>query len=195
MSRYIGCVFSTKVLIWGHYFYVSNWKRDRHFTRSSEPREGLAACTAKAVPLFLSHFKTLTIGPASEIEPATPCSAVLSANLAALRRLHFDIAGLYVTSRRPCWWSRTKAFLLLLWELNSIFMSILRGNILLFWPPTWPKIQPYRNAKIQPYLQNFCTASHCKITANHFWHLWGKNFPVAIYPPRSSKMLCAAHCA
>ena len=27
------------------------------------------------------------------------------------------------------------------------------------------------NAKIQPYLQNFCTASHCKIIANHFSHL------------------------
>ena len=60
----------------GHYFYVSNWKRDRHFTWSSEPREGLGACTAKGVPSFLSYFKTLSIELAPEIEPATSRSAV-----------------------------------------------------------------------------------------------------------------------
>ena len=43
---------------WGHYFYV--W--DRHFTWSSEPREGLTACCAKRVPSFLSYFKTLSTG-------------------------------------------------------------------------------------------------------------------------------------
>ena len=31
-------------------------RRDRHFTWSSEPREGLAICRTKAVPSFLSHF-------------------------------------------------------------------------------------------------------------------------------------------
>ena len=60
----------------GHYFYVSNWKQDRHFTWSSEPREGLAACTAKGVLSFLSYFKTLGIELAPEIEPATSRSAV-----------------------------------------------------------------------------------------------------------------------
>ena len=70
-------VFSTKVPIGpGHYFYVSYWRRDRHFTWSSEPREGPAACRAKGVPSFLSYFKTLSIGPAPEIEPATSRSAV-----------------------------------------------------------------------------------------------------------------------
>ena len=49
-------VFSTKVTNWGHYFYVSNWRRVRHFTWSSgEPREGLAICGAKEVPSFLSY--------------------------------------------------------------------------------------------------------------------------------------------
>ena len=43
---------------------------------SSEPREGLAACSAKEVPSFLSYFKTLSNGPAPEIEPATSRSAV-----------------------------------------------------------------------------------------------------------------------
>ena len=66
-------VFSTKVLIGDTIFL---WRRDRHFTWSSEPREGLAACSAKEVPSFLSHFKTLSNGPAPEIEPATSRSAV-----------------------------------------------------------------------------------------------------------------------
>ena len=30
---------------------------------------------------------------------------------------HLSIAGLHVTSRRPCWWSRTKAFLSMHFEL------------------------------------------------------------------------------
>ena len=58
---------------WGHYFYVSNWRRDRHFTWSSEPREGLlAACSTKGVPTFLSHFKSLSIGPGRESNPWPP---------------------------------------------------------------------------------------------------------------------------
>ena len=40
--------------IWGHHFYISSWRRDRHFTWSSEPRQGLAACRTKTVPSFLS---------------------------------------------------------------------------------------------------------------------------------------------
>ena len=31
--------FSTKVIDWGHYFYVSYWRRDRHFTWSSEVQQ------------------------------------------------------------------------------------------------------------------------------------------------------------
>ena len=48
----------------------------RHFTWSSEPREGLAVWRTKEVPSFLSYFKTLSIGPAPGIEPATSRSAV-----------------------------------------------------------------------------------------------------------------------
>ena len=44
---------------------------DRHFMWSFEPGEGLAACSAKGVPSFLSYFKTLSIGRAPGIEPAT----------------------------------------------------------------------------------------------------------------------------
>ena len=43
---------------------------------SSEPHEGLAVCRAKAVPSFLSYFKTLSVGPAPGIEPPTSRSAV-----------------------------------------------------------------------------------------------------------------------
>ena len=50
--------------------------QDRHFTWSSEPSEGLAACSAKEVPSFLSHFKTLSNGLALGIEPATSRSTV-----------------------------------------------------------------------------------------------------------------------
>ena len=57
-------VFSTKVLIGDTIFYFSYWRGDRHFTWSSEPREGLAACSTKVVPSFLSYFKTLSISPA-----------------------------------------------------------------------------------------------------------------------------------
>ena len=42
-----------------------------------EPRnQGLAACSAKRVPSFLSYFKTLSIRLAPGIEPATFRSAV-----------------------------------------------------------------------------------------------------------------------
>lgn len=51
-------------------FTVNNYcKWDGHF--SYEPKEGLAICRAKAVPSFLSYLRTLSIGPAQEIEPAT----------------------------------------------------------------------------------------------------------------------------
>ena len=57
-----------------HFF--SYWRRDRHFTWSSKSRERQAACSAKGIPSFLSYFKTLSIGPAPGIEPATSLSAV-----------------------------------------------------------------------------------------------------------------------
>ena len=41
MSMYL----ARKYSLITHVFYVSDWRRDSHFTWSSEPREGLAACT------------------------------------------------------------------------------------------------------------------------------------------------------
>ena len=49
-------------------------------TVGDEPREGQAACSAKAVPSFLSYFKTLSIGPALGTEPTTSHSAVKLSN-------------------------------------------------------------------------------------------------------------------
>ena len=69
-------IFSSKVLIGDTIFYVCYWRRDRHFARPCEPREGLPVCRAKEVPSFLGCFKTPSIGPARGIEPATSHSAV-----------------------------------------------------------------------------------------------------------------------
>ena len=71
------CTFSECQCIWkestnkGHYFL-----RDRHFTWSSEPSEGVPVCRAKGVPSFLSYFKTLCIDPAPRMELATSRSAI-----------------------------------------------------------------------------------------------------------------------
>ena len=69
-------VFSTKALIGDTIFTSPNRDGTRHFTWSSEPREGLAACSAKGVTSLLSYFKTLSNGPTPGIELATSRSAV-----------------------------------------------------------------------------------------------------------------------
>ena len=52
------------------------WRWERHFTWTSKPPEGLAACRANEGTLFFSYFNTLSVGPAPGIEPATSRSAV-----------------------------------------------------------------------------------------------------------------------
>ena len=71
-------VFSTKVLIRGTIFTSPAGDRTAILRGqwTTEPREGPAAGSAKGVPSFLSYFKTLSIGPAPGIEPATSRSAV-----------------------------------------------------------------------------------------------------------------------
>ena len=70
-------VFSTKVLIGDTIFTSPTWDGTAILRQwLSEPREGLLVCRVKAVPSFLSYFKTLSIGPAPGIEPATSRSAV-----------------------------------------------------------------------------------------------------------------------
>ena len=69
-------VFRTKVLIGDTIFTSSTGDGTAISTWSSEPREGPTVCSAKAVSSFLSYFKTLSIGPAPGIEPATSRFAV-----------------------------------------------------------------------------------------------------------------------
>ena len=69
-------VFSKKVLIGDTIFTSPTGDGTAISTWSSEPREGPAVCSAKAVSSFLSYFKTLSIGPAPGIESATSRSAV-----------------------------------------------------------------------------------------------------------------------
>ena len=58
---------------WGHYFYVSYWRRDRHVTWSSQPPEGPAACSAKGLPSFLSYsLKTVSRVQSRELNPRPP---------------------------------------------------------------------------------------------------------------------------
>ena len=87
-------MYLTQSTNWGHSFYVSYWRQDRHFTWSSEPREGLAICRAKGVPSFLSYFKTLSVGLVAGIEPATSPNAVKrSTDWANPVRLNSDSDG------------------------------------------------------------------------------------------------------
>ena len=57
---------------------------------SSKPREGLAICRAKAVPSFLSYFKTLSVGPAPGIEPAAFRSAIKRSNDCAVNPIYSE---------------------------------------------------------------------------------------------------------
>ena len=66
---------STKVLIDHTRFLRLQLDTDSHLTWSSEPREGLAACSPNRVPSFITYFKTLSMGPVPGIEPATSRSA------------------------------------------------------------------------------------------------------------------------
>ena len=51
-------MYSTRKYYWGHYFYVSYWRRGRHFTLSSEPRECLTACSTKRQREYV-HFSVI----------------------------------------------------------------------------------------------------------------------------------------
>ena len=59
-------VLSSKVPI-GVILLLPHLETGQPFTWSSEPHEGLAICKAKAVPSFLSYFKSLSLNPAEGI--------------------------------------------------------------------------------------------------------------------------------
>ena len=80
---------------------------DCHFTQSSKSHDGLAVCGAKAIPSFLSCFKTLSIGQTLGIEPATTsrstvkCSTVC-ANPASVKTMKWRSCSLDVPNH-SCW--------------------------------------------------------------------------------------------
>ena len=62
----------------GRCLYASYWRRDHHFymvIQATRRSSHLQRKSAKAVPSFLSYFKTLRIGVAPGIKPTTSCSA------------------------------------------------------------------------------------------------------------------------
>ena len=87
-------VFSTKVLIEDTIYTSPAGDRTailRHFI-FSEPREGLTVCSAKGAPLFLSYFKTLSIGLAvaasfNQLEISSKCD-IKSENSSTLCKNH-----------------------------------------------------------------------------------------------------------
>ena len=60
-------IFGTEGNNWGHYFFISYWRQDCHFTLTSKQHAGLPICRAKAVhvPEFLSYFKNRNPRPPS----------------------------------------------------------------------------------------------------------------------------------
>ena len=64
-------VFSAKVLIENTIFTSLTGDGNAILLGHREPREGLAACTSKGMPSFLSYFNTLSTGPVLGVEPTT----------------------------------------------------------------------------------------------------------------------------
>ena len=68
-------IFGTTILI-GDTIFTSPTGDGTAILRGRPTHESLAVCKAKAVPSFLSYFKTLSFGPAPGIEAATFRSTV-----------------------------------------------------------------------------------------------------------------------
>ena len=86
-------VLSTKVLIGDTTFMSPTGDgTDRHFTWSSEPREGLAACSAKEVPSFVSYLRPWVLVWPRELNvwPSLLRSSALPTEL-ILPQAHFSI--------------------------------------------------------------------------------------------------------
>ena len=95
-------VFSTKVPIGNTIFYVYNWRRDSHFTWSSEPREGPACCSAKGVPSFNRLFSDPEYwsGPRNRTRDLTLCSQHALPTELTLPRFIMTVTPLYIGYNR-----------------------------------------------------------------------------------------------
>ena len=82
----------------------------------------------------------------------------------------FIIADLHMTSRWPQLVVKNKS-ISLLWEVNSIFVQILQGKILLYWLPVWP---PYHVVASQEYLVclRFSVGSTYSYNRGNFFKSW-----------------------
>lgn len=78
-TLYLFCVsnnvFSTKVLIWDTIF-MSPTGDTTAILHGHLRHTKVVACSAKGIPLFLSYFETLSIGPVPGIKPTSFNSAV-----------------------------------------------------------------------------------------------------------------------
>ena len=92
---------SNKTTDWGHrLFLLLLLETGRTAILRSHPcksLESLSVCRAKAIPSFLSYFKTLSIGQTPGIEPATSRSAVKRSTDCA------NPAAITTVKWRPCW--------------------------------------------------------------------------------------------
>ena len=77
---------------WGHNLNVSYWRRNRHFTWSSEPREGLAVYRAKRQCLHFSDIlrSWVLVRPheSSPLPPALQSSALLTEQILPRLKCH-----------------------------------------------------------------------------------------------------------
>ena len=78
-TLYLFCVsnnvFSTKVLIWDTIF-MSPTGDTTAILHGHLRHTKVVACSAKGIPLFLSYFETMSIGPVPGIKPTSFHSAV-----------------------------------------------------------------------------------------------------------------------
>ena len=96
-----------------HFIWVSMYLRDPAILRGHRSHAKVQPlCKLKGVPSFLSYFKTLSIGPVPEIEPATSRSTVKRstdwANPAAVKNIKSNLLSLWrltVYCQEPIFWS------------------------------------------------------------------------------------------
>ena len=96
-------VFSNKLLIEDNIFKTAILR--------PEPSEGLAVFRLKAVPLFLSYFKTLSIGLLPGMEPATSRSVVKYSTDWANKKLVLIINNLFIVGQLSLTQAKMKGLL------------------------------------------------------------------------------------
>ena len=68
----------------------------------------------------------------------------------------------------------------LLWELNSIFISVLREKVLLYWPPTWPPCHVVANQ--ESFRLVVVSTVFCFLFFQISWHSLLDNHVIVLWP-------------